>query len=207
MELDAYIKASSGWLVDVTICFDMASAAALASDPKWTPPPHSTAADGPYLVSGTSSLFLAKALPLVIKTSKEAMRAAWVAVGDMPQGSNADSVRVPHADGRGPRIEGVLARTGIITQFELWKSYASQFPGYPTNLKAARNYQFSTTAEADIVTGMIELRNTLTHEVDVRTDPTLRRLVDYAWECQHIAKWMTALYASKDASTAPPAVT
>lgn len=166
-------------------------------------PAHSTAADGPYLVSRTSSLFFARALPLVIKTSKEAMRAAWVAVGDMPEGLDAESVRLPLANGRGPRIEGVLARTGIITQFELWKSYASQFPGYPTNLKAARNYQFSAPAEADMVTGMIDMRNKLTHEVDVQTDPTLRRLVDYAWECQHIAKWMTALYAARDAGKTP----
>lgn len=203
MELDEYIKASSGWLVDVTIAFDLAAAAALASDPKWTPPPHSMAADGPYLISRTSSLFFQRALPLVIKTSKESAMAAWVALGDAPEKSECGSVRVPHADGRGPRIEGVLARAGIIAQFELWKSYALQFPGYPTHLKAARVHHFATKSEADMVTGMIDLRNTLTHEVEVQTDPTVRRLVDYAWECQHIARWITALYAAKAAGIAP----
>lgn len=62
---------------------------------------------------------------------------------------------------------------------------------------------FATKSEANMVTGMIDLRNKLTHEVEVQTDPSVRRLVDYAWECQHTVRWITALYAAKAAGIAP----
>ncbi|KRG63377.1 hypothetical protein ABB26_12525 [Stenotrophomonas humi] len=103
-------------------------------------------------------------------------------------------MKVPFSNGNSPRIEGVLARAGIIAQFELWKSYATQFPGYPTNLKAAKKHSFVHPEEERLVTNLISIRNRMTHEIDVTNDPTTRMLVNYTWECQHIAKWLTQLY-------------
>lgn len=131
------------------------------------------------------------------------MMAAWVACGDTPEGASGGRVRVPFANSRGPRIEAVLARAGIIAQFELWKAYVSQFPDYPTNLVASRKHCFSAVEEEQLVEGLIDLRNRMTHEVDINNDPTARRLVDYTWECQHIAKWVTRR-AQRSAQGPPP---
>ncbi|WP_152982667.1 hypothetical protein [Stenotrophomonas humi] len=194
MDLESYIRASSGWLIDITTTFDLASAAELAIRPNWSPPANGSDVEGPYLISMRHPLPFAAALPFGVRSSREAMRAAWVACGHTPETANTDGVKVPFSNGNSPRIEGVLARAGIIAQFELWKSYATQFPGYPTNLKAAKKHSFVHPEEERLVTNLISIRNRMTHEIDVTNDPTTRMLVNYTWECQHIAKWLTQLY-------------
>lgn len=186
MNLEAYLQASSGWLVDAVITYDMAAAAALASNPNWTVP--DTGLYGPYFVSRRSAEAFGNALPLAIRSSKEAMQAAWVALGDSPAEQEPGKIRVPHANRSDPRTGGILARAGVIAQFELWKSYVRQLPDYPFSKKAADRYTFGDIDEERTVRGLIDLRNCLTHEIDPNSDPSMERLVSYAWECQLMAK-------------------
>lgn len=195
MDLESYVRASTGWLVDITTTFDLAVSAELAIRPKWTPPPDANS-EGPYLLSTSHPEAFSAALPFVVRSSKEAMRAAWVACGRPPQAIDQKGVKVPFTNGNNPRIEGVLVRAGIIAQFELWKQYALQFPGYPTNLKAASRHSFGHLDEERLVKHLIGVRNRMTHEIETSNDPSMRMLVDYAWECQHIAKWLTRLYTA-----------
>lgn len=198
MDLQTYIRASAGWLVDITTTHDLAASAELAIRPKWMPPDVSNNIDGPYLISRSNPTAFSTALPFVVRSSKEAMRAAWVACGQPPHPMDPKGVKVPFANGNNPRVEGVLARAGIIAQFELWKSYALQFSGYPTNLKAANKHNFMHPEEALHVKHLIEVRNLMTHEIETSNDPTMRMLVDYTWECQHMAKWLTRMYPTAE---------
>lgn len=197
MNLESYLRASSGWLVDATTTFDLALAGEIACQHSWRPPDNSKLSEGPHFVSMSDASAFDRALPLAIRSSRVAMMAAWVACGDAPERASNGGVKVPFTDDRSPRVEAVLARAGIIAQFELWKAYVSQFPDYPTNLKAARIYRFSNEQEEKLVNGLIDLRNRMTHEVDIKNDPSARRLVDYTWECQHMAEWVTRLYHHK----------
>lgn len=197
MDLQTYIQQSSGWLVDTTIIYDLAEAAQKACNVDWKPSAADDA-DGPHLISRTSRAHFAAALPLGTKTSKEAQRAAFVAMGEFPPSSSDVGVKVPVLNGKDPRIGAILARAGIIAQFELWKAFVRQYPDYPFNLKDARKYTFAHAQEREIVFGLIEDRNALTHEIRTSIDPTMRRLVDYTWESQHVAQWVAKLYQTED---------
>lgn len=91
----------------------------------------------------------------------------------------------------------------MIAQPEFWKAYVIQFPGYPTNLKAAQRYDFSSTEEEEFASELIELRDLTTHDVDIQNDPTAGRLVEYTWECQYAARWVTRLYDSSSRDERP----
>ena len=80
-----------------------------------------------------------------------------------------------------------IARSGILAQFELWKSFAKRC-GYPINRKQAAVFAFGSDQERDVVGFVVDVRNTLTPEVSEATDPTLRRIVEYAWECRYLAR-------------------
>lgn len=202
MNLDSYIRTSSGWLVDATTTLDLALSGEMACRHSWRPP-NSDNTEGPYFFSKRDASAFNHALPLAIRSSRASMMAARVVYGDKPQSAGGGKLLIPFADSRGPRIEAVLARAGIIAQFELWKAYVIQFPGYPTNLKAARRYDFSTTEEEKFVSHLIELRNLMTHDVDIHNDPTARRFVEYTWECQYAARWVTRLYDSSSRGEKP----
>ena len=202
MNLQEYLTQSSGWLVDTSVVFDLAEAAQRACTQTWTPP--TTPEEGPYFTSMRSQAHFKAALPLGIKTSKESQQAAYVAMGDLPKLHTAAGVKVPLLNGNHPRVEGILARAGIIAQFELWKTFVKQFPGYPFNRKQADKYVFAHDQEKSLLLALIDDRNALTHEIESENDPSMRRLVNYAWECQHVARWVTQIYQTEDPVNGSP---
>jgi succinate dehydrogenase flavin-adding protein (antitoxin of CptAB toxin-antitoxin module) len=162
-------------------------AAECALNPSYRVPALTPSADGPYLTSGHGADRLNAAIPLLVKTSLAAAKAAEVALGMDPPRDERGGVRVPMVTGKSFRIGAVIARGGIIGQYELLKAFLKP-RGYPLSRKDRENYtQFLQEEEGRLV-ALVNRRNDMTHEPDPSNDPDLRELVDYVWECHDLAQ-------------------
>ncbi len=185
MNLSSYIDTSGRWLVEVCSVYDLAEATRRAMNPNYSIPVNSTWADGPHLSSGRGQATIQNAIPLVIRSSLEAGKAAELAMGKDHRPNDDGSTRIPLVS-RGIRTGQIIARLGIISQFELWKEFARPL-GYPINEKQAKSYSFSDSTERDTQSGLVRRRNQLTHEISANNDPTMRELVDFAYSCHYLA--------------------
>lgn len=137
----------------------------------------------------------------VYKTSIEAAKAAELTMGVDHQPDASGRTLVPFVTDKGPRVGAILARAGIIAQFELWKSFAASV-SYPFNKKQADRYSFPSEKEKSTLLEIVDMRNSLTHEITIANDPTMRQLVEYAYKCQYLAK-QAALAANKSSKRVP----
>lgn len=97
------------------------------------------------------------------------------------------------------RTEGIISRSGIISQFELWKKYARE-RRYPTDGKSAKTHselgRFIHVDERTMLEDVIQLRNRMTHEPDHEDDPSIRDLVDFCNKLHHLAGFIDRLHKS-----------
>ena len=80
---------------------------------------------GPYVSSWKGRQTLQKAIPLFIKISIEAAKAAELVMGQHFKPNSSGKTKIPTVNDKDHRIGCIIARAGIISQFELWKSYAA----------------------------------------------------------------------------------
>lgn len=187
MELDHYLTVSGRWLVEATSIADLAMAAERVLNPNYRVPALTTLADGPYFTSQHGGDRLNMAVPLLVKTSIEAAKAAEVALGRDPPRDERGAVRVPMVSGTSFRSGAVIARGGIIGQYELLKAFLRP-RGYPLSKREREGYTEFVCGEEDRLIALADRRNDMTHEPDPNNDPSLRELVEYVWECHELAR-------------------
>lgn len=186
MDLMSYIDVSGRWLVEVCTVYDLAEATSRAMNPKYSIPASSNWADGPHLSSGRDRTAIQNAIPLIIRSSIEAGKAAELVMGQDHHPSKDGRTRVPLIS-HGIRTGQIVARIGIISQFELWKDFVRPL-GYPINEKQAKSFKFSHPQECETQRDLVRRRNELTHEISAHNDPTMRELVDFAYSCHYLAQ-------------------
>lgn len=165
-----------------TCVYELAEGAFRAMHHDYVIPKNGTWDDAPFLSSWRGVDALQAAIPLSIRTSIEGGKAAELVLGKGHKPDEGGRTRIPFADGKGPRPGAIIARAGIIAQFELWKAFVKPL-GYPTNEHKAAKHTFSDAEEAELMFKLVDDRNRLTHEIATRTDPTMRGLVEFAYAC------------------------
>ncbi len=199
MDLETYIKTSSSWLIDCMMSHDLAEAALKTIDPDFQPPERPlTWEQGPVLVPKVTTPISRTAFPLVLYHSKQMGRAEHLIHGQPVRLSPGETMKVPLTDPTTPRAGGIIARAGIITQFELWRDFVAPL-GYPFNRKRAKSHEFADPDEQRLLLSLIDTRNEMTHEPALHNDPDARRLVDYTNECHHMARWAAAWAQNRSA--------
>jgi len=167
--------------------YDFARSIERAMQHDYVVPPEPKWGDGPCLGSWNGSEVMQAAVPLTIKTSLEAGKAAELFMGPDYEGRSLGKTPVPFVTEDAPRVGAIIARAGIVTQFELWKEYASK-SRYPYNRKQMEAWTFSDPKEQEILENVVNRRNELTHEISTHNDPTVRELVEYGYKLQWLAK-------------------
>ena len=142
--------------------------------------------DAPYLGSWKGRDVLQDAMPLLLKTSLESGKAAELVMGNYYKGNDSGKTPIEFANGVSPRVEATVARSGIISQFELWKEFAS-LVGFPISRKQAKRFTFNSELERETLFELVDLRNELTHEVTIDNDPTMKRFVEFSYSCRWLA--------------------
>jgi hypothetical protein len=186
MNLSSYLDISGRWLVEVATIYDLAEATSRAMNPSYTFPVNSTWADGPHLSSGRDNSELQKSIPLVIRSSLEAAKAAELIMGRDYRPNESGKTRIPMVSNE-IRTGQIIARMGIVSQFELWKNFVARL-SYPINAKQAESYTFRDLEESAAQRQIVRRRNELTHEIKASNDPTMRELIEFAYLCHFLAR-------------------
>ncbi len=190
--LDDYLEISSRWLVETTSIYDLAESAARAAHPGYAIPLEFTWQDGPFMVSKNGPADMQAAMPIIIKTSLEHAKAAEIAMDScekfrIQRDKRGPQLKVPLVVDQQMRTGPIVARSGIIAQFELWKSFVQPL-NYPFNKRRAEGHKFKSTDEQDALMHIIDRRNELTHEITVLNDPNMREYVEYVCHCHFLAR-------------------
>ncbi|MCF3525777.1 hypothetical protein [Stenotrophomonas maltophilia] len=203
--LVSYLELSSAWLIDTMRAHDMAVATEkIVESQRFTSLSHPVKVeDGPILTTAVEEGELS--IPAYLYTGNEFARAIELVTGQ-PISEN-EGLRLPGV-GTGPRrIEAIIARSGIISQFELWKKFAKP-RRYPTDGAAAKSHEklgrFYSNDEREMLEGVVKDRNRMTHEPNHLDDPTVRDLVDYTNKLHHLAKYVDKLHSSGVTATWHP---
>ena len=186
MTRDEYLFTSGQWLVETCLVRDLAKATLKCFSRDYQIPEGTKWEDGPFLSSQRGRDHLRAALPLSLKTSIELAKAAEMALGKTPEGHDQGKVTSRFLGKTGPRVDEIIARNGIIVQFELWKSFVGPL-GYPINEKQAAKYTFKEAYERALLAKLVRRRNELTHEPKLANDPTCREYVEFAHSCRCLA--------------------
>lgn len=186
MDFATYLEKSSGWLTDLCCLYDLAESTRKAMNHDYCLPKEDGWDSAPYLASWKGRDALQDALPIFLKTSLEAAKAAELVMGQGYKPNPLRKTPIQFSSTSGPRVEETVARLGIITQFEVWKEFA-QCHGYPINIKRAKNFEFSSEAESEILIGLINVRNSMTHDIEIETDPTMKQFVEFSYDCRWLA--------------------
>lgn len=188
MDLVDYLDVSGRWLIDTTSIYDLAEALSRAMNHSYVIPTDSSNwASGPFLNSWHGIDKIQAAIPLLIRTSIESAKAAELVMGKNHLPDKDGKTIIPFVNKTNPRPGAILARAGIISQFELWKEFAKPL-GYPTNEHKAEKYVFNSLDEKDLLLSIVSRRNSLTHEIKTQNDSNMRELVEYAYSCHFLAK-------------------
>ncbi|MDX5935883.1 hypothetical protein [Acidithiobacillus thiooxidans] len=199
MKLDAYLELSKGWLIDHTSVYDLARSTERAMQHDYVVPKNPTWDDGPCLGSWNGTERIQAAVPLSIKTSLEAGKAAELAMGSNYAGHPTGKIPISFLDGSSPRVGAVIARAGIVVQFELWKDYA-RLVSYPFNKKQMKGWTFLDKREEPNLEYAINRRNELTHEPMPANDPNMRELVEFCSKLHWLAKMAASYMANKSSN-------
>lgn len=190
MTIDEYLDVSGKWLVETTYVYDVAVAAEKCFHHDYEPPLKPTEENTPYLSSYSGAPPLKMVIPFCIATSIEQRAAAGIVKGPNPPKNEKGGVRIEFVT-ESVRINSIMARFGIISQFELWKSFAAEHK-WPINKKQCESYAFANQEVKTRLLSLIERRNSLTHEVKAENDPTMRELIEFYWSC----KWVSTELAT-----------
>ncbi|WP_329754412.1 hypothetical protein [Stenotrophomonas maltophilia] len=204
--LTSYLELSSAWLIDTMRAHDMAIATSkivdsqrftsVASSPK--------VEDGPLLTVVVEGAGLS--IPAHLCTGNEFARAIHLVTGKPI--SEHENLRLPGVGNGSQRVEAIIARSGIISQFELWKKFAKP-RRYPTDGAAAKAHakhgRFHSDGERGMLEEVVKDRNRMTHEPNYLDDPTARSLVDYTNKLHHLARYVDRLHCAGVTATWRPA--
>lgn len=195
--LDRYLEMSSAWLVDTMRAHDMAIATAkIVDSQRFTSiSHHPKVEDGPLLT--TPVMGAEVSIQACLFTGNEFARALHLVTG-RPISEN-EGLRLPGVGVGIQRIEAIIARSGIISQFELWKKFAKP-RRYPADGAAAKAHaklgRFHCDDERKMLEEVMKIRNRMTHEPNHLDDPTARNLVDYTNKLHHLAKFVDRLHGA-----------
>lgn len=193
-ELKEYLRVSKAWLMDTVRAHDLAVAGAriLAEAKVRSRETLPDIEEGPIFSQIQEGL--SYSVPVTLFPSKQFMRAMWlVNGGDLVE----ECIPIPNLSTAPERSGAIVCRAGIVAQFELWKQFALA-RAYPSNLKDARRHgekgRFSCSNEQSMLNEVIDLRNALTHEPDLATDPDAKALVEYTNKLHHLADWVHRIH-------------
>jgi hypothetical protein len=192
MELEDYLARSNGWLMDTITVYELAESTRKAMSHDYELPKEESWDEAPYLGSWNGRELLQKAFPLMLKTSKAGGKAARIVMGNDFQGGEGGKTPIHFANNSYPRVEATVARSGIVTQFELWKKFAQE-KKYPFNIKQLKKYSFKTVFESSILNEVVIERNRMTHEIEVENDPSIGDFITFTCKCRWLANQF-ALY-------------
>lgn len=193
-DLTEYLRVSKAWLMDTVRAHDLAVAGAriLAAAKLSSRDAFPNYGEGPLFSHVQEGLNYS--VPVTLYPSSQFMRAMWLVHGGDLDG---DSIPIPNLSTEPERSGAIVCRGGIVAQFELWKQFVLP-RAYPSNLRAATLHgekgRFSCANEQLMLSEVIELRNALTHEPDLATDPDAKALVDYTNKLHHLADWVHRIH-------------
>ncbi|WP_288496291.1 hypothetical protein [uncultured Stenotrophomonas sp.] len=194
MNLEEYLNVSKAWLMDTMRAHDLAVAGARLMEDSiiQSRAAYPPIGDGPIFSHVQAGV--GYAVPVTLFPSQQFMRAMWlVRDGDL----EGDNIPIPSLSPTPERTGSIVCRGGIVAQFELWKQFAL-LRAYPSNGKAALKHgekgRFSCADEQVMLSDVIDLRNALTHEPDLSTDPDAKALVEYTNKLHHLADWVHRIH-------------
>lgn len=187
MILKDYLAHSDGWLMDTITVYELAESTRKAMSHSYELPETISWDEAPYLGSWNGRDLLQEALPLTLKTSIAGGKAAKIVMGNEFQGGSDGKTHIRFANNSYPRVEATVARSGIVTQFELWKKFAEE-KNYPFNQKRLKKFSFQSVFERSILNEVITERNLMTHEIEVENDPSIDDFITFTCKCRWLAK-------------------